>query len=321
MKKFLLTIIIVSLFTLSLKIFFDEYQSGDFLGGSQNGKTMISKIPLFKKTVCDRTLKYSIGNFDERFGITREEFLNAIKSSEKVWEDSVGLDLFEFDPEATFKIDLIFDERQKQSMESEELTHDYEELIEVQGEISDEYRSLENKYNALITSYNKDVKDYEKEVGEYNSDVEKWNKKGGAPPKEYKKLEKKSEELRDWYEDLQDDIDDINSLAREINKLAKKEVELISEYNESVETYRDRYGEAKEFNQGEYDGEGIVVYQFMETSDLILVLAHEFGHALNIGHIENPASIMYYLMEQQDLENIRPTEEDVSALKIECEME
>ncbi|MDH4330027.1 MAG: matrixin family metalloprotease [Candidatus Moranbacteria bacterium] len=320
MRKFLVIIVVISLATLSLKVYFDEHRNTGFGNEIQNGRTLISKIPMFKKTVCDRTLEYSIGNFDERFGISEEEFLSALRESERVWEDAIGRNLFEYNPQASFQVSLIFDERQKQSMENDVLGNDYEKLVAVQGEISQEYKNLEAEYNSFIEIYNKEVKEYEKEVSQYNSEVEKWNKEGGAPSKEYKKLEKKSEELKEWYLKIEKEIDEINDLAKKINELAKKENELISNFNENVETYRERYGEAQEFNQGEYDGQGISVYQFREMQDLILVLTHEFGHALILGHAQNPQSIMYYLMEQQDLENVKLTQEDINALKTVCEL-
>jgi len=49
-----------------------------------------------------------------------------------------------------------------------------------------------------------------------------------------------------------------------------------------------------------------------------LALAHELGHTLGIGHVDNPQSVMYYLMGEQDLKNPHLTKEDLDALKNVC---
>jgi predicted Zn-dependent protease len=39
------------------------------------------------------------------------------------------------------------------------------------------------------------------------------------------------------------------------------------------------------------------MYSFANKDELVAVLAHEFGHALGLDHVEGRSSIMYYLLE------------------------
>ena len=81
--------------------------------------------------------------------------------------------------------------------------------------------------------------------------------------------------------------------------------------------FNNQFGGTREFTQGDYQGDHINVYQFRDRAELILVLAHELGHALQLDHVENPASIMYYLMGEQPPES-RLSAEDLEAFAQTC---
>lgn len=271
-------------------------------------------------TVCDDTLYYSLGDIDPRFNASSEFILKSVKEAEDVWEEDLNKNVLEFKEGAEFKINFIFDERQEQAIEKNKLDSQLDKLEEVRSGISKEYEELENEYQNALSAYQKSVRDYEREIDEFNEEVEKWNKKGGAPKDEYEDLQEKQEALEKMQKKLEAQRREVNAMVANLNELAKESNAQINNYNEKVQTYQDKFGESNEFNQGEYNGTGINIYQFHESADLKLVLAHELGHALGVEHVENPSSIMYYLMEKQDLENIRLTNEDLGAIRNICKI-
>ncbi|MGH7174890.1 MAG: matrixin family metalloprotease [Minisyncoccia bacterium] len=91
----------------------------------------------------------------------------------------------------------------------------------------------------------------------------------------------------------------------------------VAALNQEISSYNQQAGGT--FKEGEYDrdssGERIFIYEFIGTTQLERVLAHEFGHAIGLGHNTNPASIMYA---ENESGNLVPTADDLAALKAVC---
>jgi uncharacterized phage infection (PIP) family protein YhgE len=269
---------------------------------------------------CSKPIEYSIGEVDPQFGISKDQLIQDSEKAEKVWEDAAGKNLFEYNPNAKLKINLIFDERQQESNEATILENNLKKLDLAHESTLENYNSLSSDYKSKLQVYNADVAKYKKKLSDYNDEVKKINSQGGASPDEYDQLEKERKDLEKTFNDLEKERDKLNALAQKTNQAAKEENAIVNQYNTGVETYRDKFGGSIEFEKGVFDGENINIYQFREDSDLEMTLIHEMGHALGMGHVDNPKSIMYYLMGDQDLDNPKPTEEDLSALKSVCEI-
>lgn len=267
---------------------------------------------------CDQPLLYSIGSVDSRFGISTEQFQQAVSESEKIWENEMKANIFDYAPDGAVKINLVFDERQQVSRESEVLNQELEKLSSSVDSLDSKYANLKKDYEKKTAEYEAAVKKYEKKQKNYNKDVDYWNSQGGAPEDEFKKLQEESEDLKKDYDKLDKKRKEINKLAKEINRLTEKEGKMVSDYNQKVNTYKNKYGESREFEKGVYNGREINIYQFNENGDLRLVLAHELGHARGIGHVEDPQALMYYLMADQDVDVPKLAAEDISAMNKIC---
>lgn len=285
----------------------------DYFGGSLGEIVRLNKP-------CSKPIEYSIGEVDQKFGISKDEVLKNALEAEKVWETEAQRELFKYNPDAEFKINLIFDERQQSTNESIKLEESLEKLDVAHDSTLQEYDLLKENYGKRLEEYNKDVNEYEERIKKYNKEVAYWNSRGGATKEEYKKLEKEKKELKIMYENLEKERKAINALASQANQTAEKQNQIVNKYNSSLATYKNRFGESREFEKGVYNGQAINIYEFREVEDLRMTITHEFGHALGIDHLNDPSSIMYYLMGEQDLENPKLTEEDISALKNICKL-
>jgi hypothetical protein len=248
----------------------------------------------------DYPLAYSIGSFDPRFGLTRQDFLAAAAEAEGIWEKAAGRQLFRSQAEAPFKLNLVYDERQERTIEAKKMRaaidskgRSYDALVWQHARRLERMKESGKRHDAAAAAL-------QKRLDEHNATVASWNERGGAPGQEYIRLDRELAEIRRGEEglerlrtDFNDDVTAVNDLVAQINELAETN-------NLEVTYYNGKFVESREFEQGVYDGTGITIYQFTGMPELRLALVHEFGHALGFGHVDEPAAIMYYKMEKQD---------------------
>jgi len=267
---------------------------------------------------CEDVMHYRIGSVDERFDISHDEVVRIAQEAENPWESARGHQLFQYDPEASFAINFIYDERQRRfdasEMAMEDITTDKEEI----SNRSDSLDEREDKYDKELQLYEDMLDAYERDIENYNTTVNNWNERGGAPEDVFKELEVTQKDLAVKSSQLSKQADRVNTLATELNAESSAIGEAANEINTSVQSYNSLYGTERAFDQGTFTEKEINVFQFAQEEDLTLVLVHEFGHALGIDHVEDPKAIMYPMLGDQNIELITLQHDDIAALLEVC---
>lgn len=317
MKKFLQYFLLIIIFSSWGILLTNKSQTHEMV---QEIRTVAQKRLKIDRP-CSKPLEYSIGSIDSNFSISQDELAQLAAEAANVWNGAEGKVLLKYNPESNFKINLIYDTRQEQSVASLQLEQNLQSLEEADKDLAAQYNSLNVGYKKKIDTYNNDLTEYKKNLEKYNTDVAYWNGVGGAPSDEYAKLKKDKIVLDNEYEKINQEVAEINSLADKTNSLAKKENQVVANYNSTVSTYKSQYGDTQEFEKGVFDGQEIDIYQFKTTADLRLTLVHELGHYIGLPHVENSKSIMYYLIGDQDVNTPTLTAEDRAALKDICKLD
>jgi predicted nuclease with TOPRIM domain len=150
---------------------------------------------------------------------------------------------------------------------------------------------------------------------EYNARVARWNEGTERPDAEFSALQSRKKELEGEQEAVEKKRIDLNSRGEELNNLGDALNELARKHNLEVEKFNGTYISSRDFEKGLFDGKAINIYEFEKEGDLKVALIHEFGHAIGLGHLDNPNAIMSRKLAQQDFNNIRLSEDDVKLLK------
>ena len=142
--------------------------------------------------------------------------------------------------------------------------------------------------------------------------------RGGASPETQAAVQAERNQLDSMRRDLESDRVSVESLGASVRSLAEKGNSLAEAHNRNVATFNTLYGAPRTFHKGEFDGREITVFEFHDMRDFTMVIAHELGHALGIGHVHDPTAIMHAVGGEQAIEPLGLTAADLAALRAAC---
>ncbi|PWN06807.1 matrixin family metalloprotease [Rhodohalobacter mucosus] len=275
---------------------------------------------------CGEAVEWTIGSVDERFGLSKNELTGIVEEVTGLWSDAAGRDLFSFTPlqaDSILTIHLIYSSQQSQFDEEDQLADSIRVLRQTFFPKQVSYRNQMATYRQALNRYHSQLTRYNRAIELYNESLARVQVSGARSAREQERLDQyksEAERIRPVLEEAgrnaESEEQRLTDLADELNDLADHINELIYRQNRLLGTWT-------AFKKGSYtniaDRPKINIYQFDDPEQLKLVLAHEFGHALGIPHVENRLSVMYYRAEYQHTTPLQLTVEDIEALSETCE--
>jgi predicted Zn-dependent protease len=268
--------------------------------------------------VCHSPILYRIGHIDAQFGLSDSEVRTALAQAEQLWENALGRNLFAYSATAQLTINFVFDERQHATRVKQRLLSRLQQTEASHASLAQSYVIWHGLYQDKRQAYVVARMAYEARVQAYNAQIQQWHARGGPSVQAQQTLAVERAQFEASQRQLFADQNELRDITTTLKELADRDKTLVETHTRQVQSYNTLYGEHRRFHKGEYNGKEITVYQYQDFAGLLLILAHELGHALGLAHVSDPKAVMHEIPSNQDLHTLTLTRADVRALHAAC---
>jgi len=292
------------------------YASYQLVSAMMNKDSKLPKVlqdyadSAMQQYLCQAPVTWRIGQLDPAFSLTLEQAEQAAHDAATQWNTALGMELFRYDSIDGFPINFAYDARQQQLLQQALLQRNLERY---DSNINQRLSSLrqqnqrlvqqQQQFDALNQQFANDVAAFElkaKQVTAANRNA----------------LQQEQQQLNQRQQALQQQADTLNAeqqrLVREQGYLNDTVADRNALLPEPANT-----NTAPEVGLMEIRGRNrtMTIFAYKTLADLQLTMAHEFGHALGVGHTDSSLSVMHFALNPQQS---RLTIDDIQALKTQC---
>lgn len=251
---------------------------------------------------CAIPVHYALGEVDAGFGFDDFTVSTALAEAAGLWQALTDTLLFlESDHPRAMTVHLRFDARQRAANTRRSLRSGLErDRVALQADEA-ELLQWNERIEANRAAHERDGELLARRARAHEAGVRTWNENPAQRSEARRRalegegtaLRHALEELERAGRDLNSDIDAYNRRAAELRRRSEDFQGRASRYNEASS---DEPVESGRYSYDRERGRRIEVFRAESYDDLVWVLAHELGHALGIGHVEEPGAVMHAML-------------------------
>ncbi|MBV2128550.1 matrixin family metalloprotease [Arsukibacterium indicum] len=262
-----------------------------------------------QQRLCQIPVLWRIGQLDPAFSLTAEQAEQTAHNAAAQWNAAFGQELFRYDSVNGFPINFRYDERQQNLLQQALLERNISRYdtnivqraatLRQQGE---QLQQRQREFEQLNQQLAANIAQFQQQAANANqSNVAALKQQQQVLQQRQQQLQRQADQLNQQQAQLQREHEYLNDTVADRNALLADQQPLrVSEVGIMEITSTQRK---------------MTIFAYSTPAALQLTLAHEFGHALGLGHTDSTSSVMYFALNPQQ-RNL--TTEDIDALKQQC---
>lgn len=284
----------------------------------------------FAHSPCGIPIHFTLGEVDPRFGFDPSALEAAMVEAAGLWQARSAVPLFvESDHPSAMRIHAHFDERQQDARQRnavrDRLDRDRRQLEAAEAELLQWNERIE----AARQAHESESEALARRVRAHEAEVARWNREPASRSDARRQaLEAESEAIQASIAQTEYALERFNADVTAYNRRAEDVRRRAEEFRARVVQYN-RASLAAPIESGRYSydpefGRRIEVFRAEDYDELVWILAHEFGHALGLDHVDEPGAIMHALLHEENVQQqsrarlVELSDADRAALELVC---
>lgn len=253
---------------------------------------------------CEVPVLWRIDQVDPRFELAEAEAVRAVRGAALLWETALGRVLVFRESSEGIPIRFVYDERQAVTRARQARMAELDEEARAIEESERGLGILRSRLASGRAVHEARLATYRGRLASYQETVDFWNARGGAPAEEVERLRRFEDEVGELRASANAAAEEVNGLVDALNDETEAHNREVERANRARQALREAFPvevvESGEYNESTRSLGGITfsreaeirIYQFDDRDHLTLVLAHELGHALGLGHTGVEGTLM-----------------------------